>query len=93
MIHRQLLEAGVEGEVLRDDQWERLREFVPGGRKGKRVRIVTAAVFWMRCMAGAFRGALACSAGEVRPLSDGQAALLPLGRTRGGRPDLRGGVG
>ena len=30
------LEAGVEGEVLRDDQWDRLREFVPGGRKGKR---------------------------------------------------------
>jgi transposase len=30
------LEVGVEGEVLRDDQWERLREFVPGGRKGKR---------------------------------------------------------
>ena len=22
----------MEGEVLRDDQWERLREFVPGGR-------------------------------------------------------------
>jgi hypothetical protein len=30
------LETGVEGEVLRDDQWGRLREFVPGGRKGKR---------------------------------------------------------
>lgn len=30
------MEADVEGEVLRDDQWERLREFVPGGRKGKR---------------------------------------------------------
>lgn len=26
----------MEGEVLRDDQWELLREFVPGGRKGKR---------------------------------------------------------
>ena len=26
----------MEGEVLRDDQWERLREFVPGGRKGRR---------------------------------------------------------
>ena len=26
----------MEGEVLRDDQWERLRAFVPGGRKGKR---------------------------------------------------------
>lgn len=26
----------MEGEVLRDDQWERLRPFVPGGRKGKR---------------------------------------------------------
>jgi transposase len=26
----------LDGEILRDDQWERLREFVPGGRKGKR---------------------------------------------------------
>ena len=26
----------MEGEVLRDDQWERLRDLVPGGRKGKR---------------------------------------------------------
>jgi transposase len=26
----------LEGEVLRDDQWERLQPFVPGGRKGKR---------------------------------------------------------
>ncbi len=26
----------MEGEILRDDQWERLCEFVPGGRKGKR---------------------------------------------------------
>jgi hypothetical protein len=26
----------VDGEVLRDDQWEKLRAFVPGGRKGKR---------------------------------------------------------
>src|ERR1700690_3423098 len=23
-------------DLLRDDQWERLKEFVPGGRKGKR---------------------------------------------------------
>ena len=26
----------MEGEVLRDDQWERLKPFVPGGSKGKR---------------------------------------------------------
>lgn len=26
----------MEGEVLRDDQWERIEPFVPGGRKGKR---------------------------------------------------------
>jgi transposase len=26
----------LEGEVLRDDQWERLKPFVPGGLKGKR---------------------------------------------------------
>jgi transposase len=30
------LEAGVEGEVLRDDQWERLKPYVPSGRKGRR---------------------------------------------------------
>jgi transposase len=30
------LEAVLEGEVLRDDQWERIKPFVPGGRKGKR---------------------------------------------------------
>lgn len=26
----------MDGKVLRDDQWDRLREFVPGGRTGKR---------------------------------------------------------
>lgn len=26
----------MDGEVLRDDQWERLRPFVPGGHKGRR---------------------------------------------------------
>ena len=26
----------MEGEVLRDDQWELVKPFVPGGRKGKR---------------------------------------------------------
>lgn len=26
----------MEGEILRDDQWERLLPFVPGGRKGRR---------------------------------------------------------
>jgi transposase len=26
----------MEGEVLRDDQWEQIKLFVPGGRKGKR---------------------------------------------------------
>jgi transposase len=26
----------MEGEVLRDDQWEKVKPFVPGGRKGRR---------------------------------------------------------
>jgi len=26
----------LDGEVLRDDQWEQIQPFVPGGRKGKR---------------------------------------------------------
>lgn len=42
----------MEGEVLRDDQWERLREFVPGGRKGKRgprsdARLFFDALLWL----------------------------------------------
>jgi transposase len=28
--------SALEGELLRDDQWERIKPFVPGGRKGKR---------------------------------------------------------
>jgi hypothetical protein len=35
-IQRWLLEAGDGGEVLRDDQWDNVKPFVPGGRKGKR---------------------------------------------------------
>ena len=42
----------MEGEVLRNDQWERLREFVPGGRKGKRGprsdgRLFLDALLWL----------------------------------------------
>jgi transposase len=28
--------SALDGEVLRDDQWEVIKPFVPGGRKGKR---------------------------------------------------------
>ena len=42
----------MEGEVLRDDQWERLKPFVPGGMKGKRgprsdARRFFDAVLWL----------------------------------------------
>ena len=36
LIQGCFLEAALEGEVLRDDQWERIKPFVPGGLKGKR---------------------------------------------------------
>jgi len=50
----------VEGEVLRDDQWERLREFVPGGRKGKRGprsdgRLFLDALLWLARSGGRWR--------------------------------------
>lgn len=50
----------MEGEVLRDDQWERLREFVPGGRKGKRGprsdgRRFLDALLWLTRSAGYWR--------------------------------------
>lgn len=42
----------MEGEVLRDDQWERIKPFVPGGMKGKRGprsngRLFIDALLWM----------------------------------------------
>ncbi|AVM73192.1 hypothetical protein MSR1_06840 [Magnetospirillum gryphiswaldense MSR-1] len=42
----------MDGEILRDDQWDRLREFVPGGRKGKRgprsdARRFLDAILWL----------------------------------------------
>jgi transposase len=46
------LEAALEGEILRDDQWARIEPFVPGGRKGKRGprsngRLFVDALLWM----------------------------------------------
>ena len=45
---------------LRDDQWERLKEFVPGGRKGKRGprtdnRRFLNALLWMARSGGRWR--------------------------------------
>ena len=47
-------------DVLRDDQWERLKEFVPGGRKGKRGprtdnRQFLNALLWMARSGGRWR--------------------------------------
>ena len=50
----------MEGEILRDDQWERLREFVPGGGKGKRGprsdgRRFFDAILWLARSGGRWR--------------------------------------
>ncbi len=42
----------MEGEVLRDDQWERLKPYVPGGMKGRRgprsnARLFFDALLWL----------------------------------------------
>ena len=47
-------------DMLRDDQWERLKEFVPGGRKGKRGprtdnRRFLNALLWMARSGGRWR--------------------------------------
>jgi transposase len=54
------LEAALEGEVLRDDQWARIEPFVPGGRKGKRGprsngRLFIDALLWMARSGGRWR--------------------------------------
>lgn len=50
----------MEGEVLRDDQWDRLRAFVPGGRKGRRGprsdgRLFFDAILWVARSGGRWR--------------------------------------
>ena len=50
----------MEGEVLRDDQWERIEPFVPGGRKGRRGprsdgRLFIDALLWMARSGGRWR--------------------------------------
>ena len=60
MIQSCFLEAALEGEVLRDDQWARIEPFVPGGRKGKRGprsngRLFIDALLWMARSGGRWR--------------------------------------
>jgi transposase len=50
----------VDCDALRDDQWERLKEFVPGGRRGKRGprtdnRRFLNALLWMARSGGRWR--------------------------------------
>jgi transposase len=50
----------MDGEVLRDDQWEQIKPFVPGGRKGKRGprsdgRRFFDALLWMARSGGRWR--------------------------------------
>jgi transposase len=50
----------LEGEVLRDDQWERIKPFVPGGHKGRRGprsdgRRFFNALLWMARSGGRWR--------------------------------------
>ena len=47
-------------DTLRDDQWERIKDFVPGGRKGKRGprtnnRLFLDALLWMARSGGRWR--------------------------------------
>jgi transposase len=47
-------------DALRDDQWERIKDFVPGGRKGKRGprsnnRLFLDALLWMARSGGRWR--------------------------------------
>jgi transposase len=46
-------------DALRDDQWERIKGFVPGGTKGKRGPRTDNRKFWMRCCGWRARAALA----------------------------------
>ena len=52
-------------DALRDDQWERLKEFVPGGRKGKRGPHRQPPFLERAVVDGAFRRSLARPAGTV----------------------------
>ena len=68
-------------DELRDDQWERLKALVPGGRKGKRGprtdnRRFLNALLWMARSGGRWRDLPE----RLGRLPYGQAALLSLDR-------------
>src|SRR3546814_7944065 len=72
MVRHWLWGAGVEGEILRDDQWERLRDFGPGGREGKRGprsdgRRFFDAILWLARSGGCWRAdaGATCLSGSV----------------------------
>jgi hypothetical protein len=69
LIQGCFLEAVLEGKVLRDDQWERIKPFVPGGRKGKRGPRSDGRLFIdAPVVDGPLGRALAGSSGALRPL-------------------------
>lgn len=75
----------MEGEVLRDDQWDRLREFVPGGRKGKRGPVATVGCFSTPCggWLGQADAGVICRSGSVpirRPRFSPIAPMTPTAR-------------
>lgn len=64
-------------DLLRDDQWERIEDLIPGGRKGKRgPRSDNRGFIDALVMDDALGHELARPAGALRRLPKGQAALL-----------------
>src|ERR1700691_968788 len=70
-------------DLLRDDQWERLKEFVPGGRKGKRGprtdnRRFLNALLWMARSGGRWRD-LPERLGDYEPVERRDYRRIELG--------------
>src|SRR3546814_18285141 len=91
MVRHWLWGAGVEGEILRDDQWERLRDFVPGGREGKRGprsdgRRFFDAILWLARSGGCWRAdaGATCLSGSV-PIRRPSDAITRTGERRVGK--------
>jgi hypothetical protein len=83
----------MDGEVLRDDQWEKVKPFVPGGRKGRRGPRSDGRLFFdARCGWRAQAAAGATCPRGLGPIRL-QAALLSLDRDERLRPSVRGGDG
>ena len=68
--------------ALRDDQWDRMKDLLPGSEGWVGAKPLTTGCSWMRFCTATVPASLASSAGSIRQTDSGPYAFLALGQIR-----------